>query len=219
MIDVARLPVYSLSEAARIVDVPRGKAQRWVRGYTRQTPDGPRLSQPIITADARDAVSFLDLVELRFVAAFVREGVSVQTIRKALAEAKELELDHPFARQKFYTDGTTIFIASLDRIVQSGTGGQYAMLIDQVFKRFDFADGQVSVFYPAEASRAVRISPAHSFGAPTVVGTSIRTSVLYDAFRAEGSRDVVAELYGIPIEKVAAAIDFESSLCGNRAAA
>jgi uncharacterized protein (DUF433 family) len=218
MIDVARLPVYSLSEAARLVGVARSKAQRWMRGYTRQTPAGPRLSEPIIAADARDAVSFLDLVELRFVAAFVSAGVSVQTIRKVLEETKDLEPDHPFSRQTFYTDGKAIFIKSLGRILESGSGGQYAMLIDQVFKRFDFTDGQVSVYYPAD-DRSVRISPAHSFGAPTVAGTSIRTAVLYDAYIAEGSREAVAEWFGLSLGNVEAAIDFESSIGGHRAAA
>ncbi len=61
-------------------------------------------------------LGFRDLIELRFVAAFVNAGVGLKAIRNCLVYAREVVADdRPFSTRRFKTDGRTIFLESIDR--------------------------------------------------------------------------------------------------------
>lgn len=56
------------------------------------------------------ALSFLDLIEVRFVDAFRSKGVPWKTIRSAAQNAMDFfGHDHPFSNERFRTDGQKIF--------------------------------------------------------------------------------------------------------------
>ena len=62
-------------------------------------------------------LGFRDLIELRFVAAFIAEGLALQTIRACLSTARELvDCDHPFSTRRFKTDGKRIFLETVHRL-------------------------------------------------------------------------------------------------------
>ena len=65
--------------------------------------------------DTHLELGFRDLIELRFVSAFIEEGLALQTIRACLGTARELVAsDHPFATRRFKTDGRRIFLEQMD---------------------------------------------------------------------------------------------------------
>ena len=73
--------IYSIAEAGRLTSVASARIRRWVRGYTLDSRGGQHHSPavwqrqlPII--DGNLAVSFSDLIEVRFVDLFLRRGVS-----------------------------------------------------------------------------------------------------------------------------------------------
>ena len=82
-------------------------------------------------------MTFLDLIEVRFVKEFLGHGVTLHTIRQVQkAAASEFKVRHPFCVKRFETDGETI----LQRFRENGDD----RLLDR--KRDQFV--HVSVFNP-----------------------------------------------------------------------
>src|SRR5680860_1604948 len=82
------VPLYTVAEAARNLDVPPSTLATWARGYTKHFPTRTVRSGPIISARPakphEPTIPFVGLAEGMVVAAFRRSGVSMQHIRKAV---------------------------------------------------------------------------------------------------------------------------------------
>jgi uncharacterized protein (DUF433 family) len=169
------------------------------------------------------ALGFLDLMEVRFVDAFLKAGLSLSRIRKAARLASELVGgDHPFSTQKFRTDGKSIF-AELEH---SKTGGKtmldlerrqfgiYEFIVPSLMKGVEFDDrGQAARWHPDQGvAPAIVIDPERQFGQPIVERTGTQTAAIADAFRAEGSVESVALWFEILPEEVRQALEFEFRL-------
>ena len=72
--------LYTFADAAPLLNVPRRTLRGWAEGYASGSapllPDGPHTD----TGDR--LLTFADLIELKFVALFRREGVTLPTIRR-----------------------------------------------------------------------------------------------------------------------------------------
>jgi len=219
--------LYTFQEAAKLANASPQDLRRWLNGYTHKARgSGMRVNNaPLWKTELAESevegISFHDLLEVRFVQAFRKYGVSLQTIRVASEQAKEM-FDHPypFTCKRFQTDGRTIFAAAMEE-----TGEE--QLLDLVKKQFAFSkiiepslyrgiefgtDELASHWYPLPRSKAVVLDPTIAFGKPIVTNGSVRTSILYDAFRAEENKQYVAKLYEVPVSSVEAAIRFEERL-------
>jgi len=96
------LGLYPLPLAARIICEPLPKVRRWAREsssvVTRSLPE------------QENTLTFLELMELKFIAMFRNEGVSLQVIKRASKLAsRQFDTKYPFAVRRFDTDGKTIF--------------------------------------------------------------------------------------------------------------
>src|SRR5882724_5383928 len=128
--------VYAVPEASRLTGVSAQRIRRWLTGYTFKAAQGLHASPPLwqrrIVSEGSLALSFRDLLEVRFVDAFRRHGVRWKTIRLAAERAAEILHDtHPFSTKKFKTDGPNIFAD----IVQS-TGEE--SLLDLAKSQYEF---------------------------------------------------------------------------------
>ena len=90
-----------------------------IRGYDFKSRDGAkRHSAPLFQRQhqgSRLALTFLDLVEVLFVKAFLDHGVSIHTVRLVQREAaEEFGVRHPFCVKRFETDGETIVLRHRD---------------------------------------------------------------------------------------------------------
>ena len=111
------LGIYHPAEGARLLRLKPDALRRWAQGYTYWVPSrGKRgSSRPVIQTDipairGQRALSFLELMELRVVAALRLKGISLQRIRAAARLGREaLKTGHPFATRRIFTDGRTIF--------------------------------------------------------------------------------------------------------------
>ena len=102
--DQLRRPSYTVAEAARLVGLTGERVRRWLRGYQYSYRDSIRGQPPVVQKGrgaASPHASFLDLVDLLFVKRFLDHGVSLQKIRRALDEAREVLGTNHFARQTF----------------------------------------------------------------------------------------------------------------------
>jgi hypothetical protein len=67
----------------------------------------------------------MDLVEVRFVDAFLKKGVRWLTLREAHDKAaRDLRVTHPFATRKFATDGHSILARIGQAAIVDIVGGQ-----------------------------------------------------------------------------------------------
>ena len=86
------LGIYSVAEAARLTGVSTSRIRRWLRGY-RFKSRGRRYATDALWHGQLDpiegklALGFLDLMEVRFVDAFPKQGISWPTIHKAREKA------------------------------------------------------------------------------------------------------------------------------------
>lgn len=215
---------YTAPEAARLLRMPARTVNRWLGGYC-YTSGGhrgrmPPLWTPELPAnDCHLELGFRDLIELRFVQAFVREQVDLRVIRRCLEAARDAVQDpRPFSTRRFKTDGRTIFLESLkvdgDSELIDLTRGQYVIraVIEQTFRELDIEGDIVTRWRPFHGRASIVIDPRRAFGQPIAADTGVPTVALADAVKAEGSAERVACLYEVPMAVVRDAVRFEALL-------
>src|SRR5882757_3049687 len=85
---------YSVPEAARLLGMPPRTINRWLGGYSYSNRGMPSVMEPLWIpqlpkVDGHIELGFRDLIELRFVHAFVKAGLGLYAIRRCLAYARE----------------------------------------------------------------------------------------------------------------------------------
>lgn len=217
--------IYSVPDAARLTRVSTWRIRRWLRGYRFRTKKKQYHSPPLWHGqlepiDHSLALGFLDLIEIRFVDAFVKAGVSWTMLRKAHERGVELfENPHPFCTNRFVTDGRDIFAelhrktgeASLLEIVNRQH--VFAQIISPFLKELEFTDCDVLVRWrPATTRRLVVLDPTRNFGRPIVNQHGVPTEILATATKACGSIQEVSRWYEVPEDEIEDAVEFEQKL-------
>jgi uncharacterized protein (DUF433 family) len=214
--------VYSLPEAERLTHIPRKRIRRWMEGYQFVSSGKRHYSPPVIDpAIGRDvgelALTFQDLVEVRFLEAFLRKGVKWKEMRLAAVRAKELlNKTHPFSSRIFKTDGRYILaeiagghsvaLLNLSRNQMEFHAVVSPMLHGLEFNEFDEAER----WFPMSKRKSVVIDPARSFGAPIVIEGGVPTRILAASARAERSQRVTSRIYDVPLRAVRNAVYYET---------
>jgi uncharacterized protein (DUF433 family) len=222
--------IYTPAEAARLVELTSSRVRRWIRGYRfqYQTKAGRKhgASGPVVHSDLPRirglmALSFLELVEVFVVSAFLKRGISMRTIRLARRHAiRRFGTPHPFASRKFKTDGRGVFVelreqTNGDKLLMELSQLQYEMpeIWEDYLERveFDEASDLATQWWPMGRKIPIVLDPRVAFGAPTIAGTRIPVHVVGEAFRAGESVRALCFWYNLAPQKVEAAIDFYSS--------
>jgi uncharacterized protein (DUF433 family) len=215
---------YTVPEAARLLKLPPRSINRWLGGYRYREGAEERWLPPLWAPELpalgdRLEIGFRDLIELRFVKAFIEAGLMLKTVRHCLAYARECVQDpRPFSTRRFKTDGRTIFLEGL-RTAADGElldlkKRQYVLkeTIEQTFKDLDIQDAVVARWRPFHGKESIVIDPERAFGKPIVTVYGVPTVALADAVAAEGSIHRVAYLYEVPGTVVRDAVNFEEYL-------
>lgn len=215
---------YTASEAARLLKTPARNLNRWLRGYTFRRAGQDHHMPPLWTSQHAHVeehleIGFRDLIELRFVKAFIDAGVGLLAIRNCLEYARECVHDaHPFSTRRFQTDGRTIFLESIERSGEPKLldlkKRQYAFkqVIERTFKDLDIEDDTVARWRPFRGKKSIVIDPSRAFGQPIASQFGVPTVALAEAVEAEGSVENVARIFEVPASVVRDAVNFEASL-------
>ena len=217
--------IYTLGDAARLTGVSTGRIRRWLRGYRYRSRKKTYTSPPLWQGqwkpiDRSLALGFLDLIEIRFVDAFLRAGISWVTLHQARDRAQELfGTSHPFCTYRFVTDGREIFVelhretggVSLMEIVKRQH--VFTQIMDPFLTELEFANGSGLVrWWPLGDKRLVVLDPTRNFGRPIIETHGVPTEVLAEAMKATGSVAEVARWYEVSKEAIRDAVDFEQRL-------
>lgn len=224
--------VYSMAEAGRLTKVPVRNLERWARGYRYTYRGIDRYSPPIIGSGRheRDGVpilEFRDIMEVRFLSAFRRAGVSWNVIRRVAGRVQQhIKHTHPFATRVFRTDGRHIL---LELITRDDRDHRLVDLIsDQyewnrvvgtllVAERVEFSEEDEPIrWWPLGPHRNVVVDPARAFGAPIVAVEGVQTYLLARAQALENNIEFVAHWYQVTSQAVRDAVDFENGARATR---
>lgn len=218
--DLLMTGIYTIPEVAELVSAPQAMVRVWVEGHTGKQV--AVIENQLGRVNGKVAVSFTNLMELRFVATFHSAGVRLREIRKIMQEVKDtLEHPHPFATHTvFKTDGKKI-VAKIAR--QNGVSiydlrtKNYEML-DVVMKSlkddvtYDPAGDATSWRPRPKIAPNVILHPHFSFGQPVLKDSRIPTSTLAKSVQVEGSAAFVADIFEVSERQVKEAVRFEREL-------
>lgn len=202
------LPTYRVGEAARYAGVHHNTVSAW---FFRGNPvlHGHKHGEPL---------SYLQLVEVAFVAFFRRMKVPMERIRAArMYVAQIFSEEFPFARYQFKTEGMHVLMRyhgfepfdNIEDIIVADKFGQLAWgdFLGDKFAEFDYEYELAMRWHPDGPNSQVVIDPRFAFGAPVV--QNLPTWVVKGRFIAGESPEEIADDFGITTEGVFDALHFE----------
>lgn len=224
--DRTRLPIYTASDAQRIVHVHPVSARRWLEGYHYVRNGERRRSPAKLGPDARRVddvllMSFQDMLEVRIAHALRRHRITwknVQAVANFLRD--HWGSPHPFALRRLRADGRSVFvdIGSELNDVKVMELGRNQLVFDSVvspslFDVVDFsAEGAPVRLWPIGRREMIVVDPAHAFGQPIIDKFGIAVHIIVAAYAAnDNDAAAVARWYDLPIDAVDAAIRFDAA--------
>jgi uncharacterized protein (DUF433 family) len=225
--------IYSLPRAARLLGISTQQIRRWMVGRVVFDHNGERVIPPLWEphlpiVDGKVALSFLDLMELRLVKALVEHhGLRLPKIRACIGGWRSLNSEYPYPllnrKVRLMSDGNTLIARLSDHSSPLDLSlMQYLMteVIEPNLVDLDFDGQELPLrWWPLGRKAKVLISPLIEFGEPIIRDTGIPTQALAEAVKAEGSERKVAQIYGVSVDVVRSAVDFERGLHTDRAKA
>ncbi len=216
------LPLYTLAEAARALDVPASTFATWARGYVRRPPGRkPVKGAAVVTAldvpAGEPAVPFVGLAEGMVLAAVRRAGVPLQRVRPALdAIAREIGIAHALASKALYTDGAELLFdysqhassadaeAASELVVVRSGQRVFRDVIQEYLRRIEYGrDGYARLIrLPAYERAEVVVDPTRSFGQPIFVHGAARLVDVLERFWAGDDIETLSAEFGVPAAEI-----------------
>ena len=216
------VPLYTLAEAARCLDVPTSTFATWARGYERRSPGRPPVTgAPVVTAVPGDeaeggaVVPFIGLAEGLVLAAVRRMGVPLQRVRPALQVlTKELGLEHVLASRALYTDGAEVLydyaeskgaspeaLSARQLVVVRHGQRVFTEVVQDYLHRVEYAaDGYARLIHLPQYRHAdVLVDPTRSFGQPIFRHGGARVADALQRFWTGEELESVAQEFGVPV--------------------
>lgn len=215
--------VYTIPDAAHILNLNASKVRRWVNGYWKVMTENKIHLQPLnlhMWGTSKDrAFNFYTLVEINSVMAFREMGISFPRIRQARNElSKRFNTEFPFASHELLCDGKRIMVALKDCEVGAaltlGAKGEtvFQKIIEPFCQKLDFnKDTELAErYWPLGRNCSIVVDPHHGFGRPTIQGSNIATETIFNFIRAGESKQTLSDMYDISMEQISDVVRFES---------
>lgn len=212
-------PLYTLGEAAAIVDVRPSTLHRWARGYSFKGIDGKQnTSDALITTTGigRGAVvPFVGLAEAYVLAAFRTAGVPMQRIRPALARLEqEYGVAAALTSERLKTDGAEVLWEYKSEGGDAGVVDELVVVrnqqivfrdvVQQYLRTITYRDGRVAIIGLPRFRTQVIVDPLRNFGRPTIARRGVRVDDVLDRLSSGESIADVALDYGLQVDEVTA---------------
>lgn len=232
--DRREMPVYSIEEAADYLRIPYSTLYSWTIG--RKKADGRGSYEPVLRClDESRRLSFYDLVEAHILRAAVEKKVPLSQLRNGLAylRAKHPSDRRPLLAYSFLTDGKYLLVGGMlgpkskdrEALLNASVHGQLAMTavleehLKQLVKGFDDHANLLGrdrskmpdTIYPISGQHIVSITCGIVSGRPVIEGTRVPTSIVIQRFLAGEDVKALAKDYGLPRDRIEAAIQYETA--------
>jgi len=212
------LPAYSVKEAARLAQTTSPTVSRWHHGYG---PSYARAATKVLHGRELGApLSYLQLVEVAFVATLRGMGITLKRIRAAHGYLmRRFDVEYPFAQLRLQTEGTHILKALkveegrwVEMLVVVSADGQLAwkeMIADRLREFVYGRHGWAVRWYPRGRDVPIMVDPLIAFGAPILVKSGVPTAVLRERFEAGEPEEEISEDFGVSQAHLRVALNFE----------
>jgi uncharacterized protein (DUF433 family) len=217
---------YTIGEAAKLLGIDsQRRISAWLNGHDNSAA-GPILKGQYAQDGAVRELGFLDLMEVRFVEFFRKQGISLQSLRTAFVNARhELQMDHPFATSdvKFMTDRKAVFLHTAreerdDFLLNLMTKQiEFYEAVEQALAKNLCFDSRTGIAYrwkpfPAECPDVI-LDPRIAYGHPVVAPKNVPTSAIYSLWKAEKANvRAVASWFEVSRDMVEQAVSYEMRL-------
>ncbi|HTE86356.1 MAG TPA: DUF433 domain-containing protein [Dehalococcoidia bacterium] len=223
------LPAYSVADSARFAQTSPQTVAHWHFGASRLGPVIPGKERGTPGRERGTPLSYLQLVEIAFVATFRRLGISLQRIRRTREYASTvLSAEYPFAELRWKTEGMHLLLDLHDfdrpeapddgELIVADAAGQTAWghMVSERFLEFEYVDGLAVIWHVRGTFSQVLIDPRVSFGAPMVNG--IPTWAVKGRYEAGEEIEEIAADFSLDGEQVKQSLEFEGIDLGLSAA-
>jgi len=219
--DAREMPAYTIAEAAHYLCIPKATVNAWVKGttYTVRGESKPFRRVIELPDKSLSLLSFYNLAEAHVLRALRTEyGLPLPVIRKALDYVrKEFGWDRPLIQEQFRTDGATLFVERLGKLVDTSRPEQSLLpLLYEYLDRIEWEDRFAARLYPftlavrgPNAPRSIVIDPHRSFGRPLLDRLGVTTNVIAERYKAGDSISKLVKEYGGPQTDIEEAIRCE----------
>ena len=214
--DPRQVPIYSVSEVAHHLRLPRTTVQAWVRSRGGPAP----FRRVIVPDDGRGSMlSFRNLVEIHVLSALRQYTIPLPRIRGALGFMRQhFATEHPFADRDISTDRVDIFVQYLDSWIAVTSGGQLGLkpIMERYLERVERDEqGLLQRLYPFVGSRDARlivaIDPRRKFGRPYLIDAGVETSIIISRRRAGETVAALAADFDTTKDQIEGALRFEEA--------
>jgi len=199
-------PLYSQTEAARIIQAPPTSFTRWAHGQRfKQRQEGRwGESAPLLTGVRPGrglTVPFNALAEGYVIEAFRRAGLPMARIRPAIDVLRdEIGIDNALLSQRLMTDGAEILIRNGegDLVVVRNHQGVFKEVVSEFLKSMQYENGYVSLIHlPTFEVVDVVVDPNRNSGHPTIERIGVRVEDVLSRVRAGEAIAEVGEDFGL----------------------
>jgi uncharacterized protein (DUF433 family) len=220
-VERALAPRYTFPEASRILHSSSPKLRRWSLGHERIYRGHPKRDAPLIAIDGTPALplSFLNLIELRFLSSY-RSAASLPAIRRALDYAAEqLRVERPLLQLEFATHGRELFLEYAEEgaepyflnVSRGGQMGVWPPSLDFLMKSLDYDKAEHAAYrwWPLGKARPVIVDTRLNAGRPSTAASGVRTDVVALRLRQGWDPAAIAEDLAAQPDEIDAARELE----------
>jgi uncharacterized protein (DUF433 family) len=198
------VPLYTLAEMARYLQMPRSTLRYWVhhKGIVRSLPH--KRSEAYLP--------FMALAEAQFTQSMRRADLTLHAVEEAVVALREALGENWLSRDRLAHDGKDILfrLASEDpewtraRDRQAGIPGVIELALQMITFDADELPGRVKLDYVEGAD--VVIDPRFAFGQPMIESRGVRVEDIAQLFFAGEPMAVVSAEFGVDTETVEAVL-------------
>jgi uncharacterized protein (DUF433 family) len=219
--DVREMPAYTTSEAAHYLCIPKATVNAWVKGTTYTVRGAQKRFHRVIELpdESPNLMSFYNLAEAHVLRALRTDYmISLPVIRKALDFIrKEFGWERPLIQEQFRTNGVTLFVERLGKLIDATQPKQSLLpILKEHLDRIEWENEFAARLFPftrlvegTAAPRAIVIDPTRSFGRPLLDRLGVTTNVIAERYKAGDSIAKLVEEYGGPEADIEEAIRCE----------
>ncbi|MEA1940797.1 MAG: DUF433 domain-containing protein [Pseudomonadota bacterium] len=207
-----------MAEVTELLGTTSARVRPWFRSTEKYAP---AICSPLADRGKIADIGFLDLIEVRFVDHFRKQGVTMQALRQAAAAARDEFGERPFARDnlRFRTDRRKIYAqVATDvgdtRLLNLAQERQFELdVIEASLQRgvdFDPTSALAIAWKPfPDRFKSIVLNPERNFGRPSLEKSGIGVEEIHDAWIAEGGDiQTIENWFDIESDEIDQAIRF-----------
>lgn len=196
-----------ISDAARFLEIPRSRFQRWVRGTAQSAP----LLDVAPVERGQAQVTFISMTEAHVLDALRKAGVRLERIRPALDRlAAEFGRPYVLASRNLATDGIDVLWdfsrTSEGEGLMEGRTGLLVMreIVEDYLTYVTWADDDYPSLLQLRSCQPSKVvmDPYRAFGQPFFASSGARVRDVANMLYAGEDPQVVADEHGVSIEEV-----------------